>query len=48
MGLWPVDGFFKAPTVNDVANQVKGIGFVVLQKIEEVVCLATGCTQVHV
>jgi hypothetical protein len=48
MRLGPKYTFFHAPDINDVAHQIKVIGFGVFEKIEEVVGFAAFEAKVHV
>ena len=42
MRLRPVPAFLQAPGVDDVAHQIEGFGFVLAQKIQQVLRLAAG------
>ena len=40
MGLWPIPARFQLPAIDDVANQINGVGIVIAQKVEELIRLA--------
>jgi hypothetical protein len=46
--LRPVPAGFELPTVDDIADQINGVGVVVAQEIEEAVSLATARAEMNV
>ena len=44
----PVPGAFQAPSVDDVADEVNGLGFVVTQEVEQEIRLAARCAEMGV
>src|SRR5215467_1055106 len=48
MSLGPIPSRSQAPTVDDVADQVDGIGVVMAQKVEKKVRLAPACAKMDV
>ena len=48
VGLGPVPAALQLPAIDDVADQVEVIGFVVPQEVQQITSLAAGCSQVDV
>ena len=48
MRAGPVPAALELPAVDDVAYQVKPVGFVVAQEVEQIFGLAAGCSQVNI
>ena len=46
--LRPVPARPQLPAVDDVADEVDGIGIVVAQEVEKLVGLATACAEMHI
>jgi hypothetical protein len=46
--LRPIPGGFKLPAVNDVADEINGVGLVTAQQIEQLVSLAAARSEMDV
>src|SRR6202043_605382 len=46
--LRPVPAGFQLPAIDDIADQINGVGVVVAQEIEEAVSLATARAEMHI
>jgi hypothetical protein len=48
VGLRPIPGRTQCPAVDDIADQIKGVGFVMAEKVEQLFRLAAARSQMYV
>jgi len=48
VGLGPVPAFLQPPAIDNIPNQIQGVGVVAAQEVEQALCLTTRCSKVQV